>query len=232
MNNFFVDYRISNEELINLKKFNINPIKCPKSHVVYEAINGHPDILLHPLGNKNILVHRDISLDFINSLKSLGYNLILSKKSLGSKYPDNIILNGLNFSDYFLHNLKYTDENLMNLIKNKILIDVKQGYTKCSCALMPDNSIITSDKGIYSALKNINADVLFIPPGDILLPGLDYGFIGGCCGAIDETKVAFFGDLSCYKYGNEVLKFLKERNLEPIFLKSGKLIDRGSLLKA
>lgn len=232
MNIFFVDYRISNEELINLKKLNINVIKCPKSSGVYDAINGHPDILLHPLENKNILVHKDMPLDFINNLKDLGYNILLSKKSLGLKYPDNIILNALNFSDYFLHNLKYTDENLMSYVKNKTLINVKQGYSKCSCALMPDNSIITSDKSIYSALENVNVDVLFVPPGDILLPGLDYGFIGGCCGGIDENKVAFFGNLNHYKYGDEIIDFLNKRNLEPIYLSSGKLIDRGSLLKA
>lgn len=230
MDNFFVDYRISEEELFNLKKYNINVIKVPKCNKVYNGINGHPDILLH-ICDKTILVHLDMDLSFIENLRVLDYNVIFSNKSLGYKYPENIILNGLSFKNYFIHNLKFTDKNLMDLVKDKILINVKQGYTKCSCAVLPDNSIITSDKGIYKTLIKVNAEVLLIPPGDILLPGLDYGFIGGCCGAIDEKRVAFFGDLSFYKYGNEVLRFLESRGLEPIYLRTGKLIDRGSLLK-
>ncbi len=232
MDNIFVDYRISNEELFNLKKLNINVIKCPRCELVYDGINGHPDILLHILDHKNIMVHRDMDQSFTEYLRLLGYNVVLSSKSLGLKYPQNIILNGLNLPDYFLHSLKYTDENLLKIIENKKIIDVKQGYTKCSAAVINGNAIITSDKSIYTALMERDVDVLLLPPGDILLPGLDYGFIGGCCGAIDDKHMAFFGDLNFYSYGKAVLDFLKKYDLEPVYLRHGKLIDRGSLLKA
>ena len=230
MNNFFVDYRISNEELFNLKKLNLNIVKCPKCHLVYDAINGHPDILINFIGPKHIVVHRDIEEGFLEYLKLLGYNITLSKNSLENKYPKNIILNAVNFSNYFIHNIKYTDENLINAqTKNKI-INVNQGYSKCSCAILSNNALITSDNSIYEALKETDIDVLLIPPGDILLPGLDYGFIGGCCGLIDYNKLAFFGDLDFYYYGSEILNFLKKHHIEPVYLRHGKLIDRGSLL--
>ena len=123
-----------------------------------------------------------------------------------------------------------TDKNLLNLVKSKKLINTNQGYTKCSAAIVSDNAIITSDISIKNALSSTNIDVLLLPPGDILLPGLDYGFIGGTCGLIDKSTLAFFGDLSYYKYGKEVLSFLKKHNVNPLYLRKGPLIDRGSIL--
>ncbi len=78
-------------------------------------------------------------------------------------------------------------------------------------------------------LKENNIDVLLLPPGDIILPGLDYGFIGGTCGLLDNNTLAFYGNLNMYKYGDKVLNFLKKHNVKPIFLSRGKLIDRGSI---
>lgn len=230
MNNFFVDYRISNEELFNLKKLNINIVKCPKCDLLYDAVNGHPDILINIIGNNHILVHRDMDEGFLEYLKILGYKITLSRNSLENKYPKNIILNAVNSSDYFIHNLKYTDENLLNTLSKSKIINVNQGYAKCSCAVLSANALITSDNSIYKALQNTDIDVLLIPPGDILLPGLDYGFIGGCCGLIDKNQLAFFGDLNFYYYGSEVLDFLRKHAIEAIYLRHGKLIDRGSLL--
>ena len=47
---------------------------------------------------------------------------------------------------------------------------------------------------------------------------------------ISNNKMAFFGDLSYYKYGNKIKEFLFKYDIEPIYLRKGKLIDRGSLL--
>ena len=72
-------------------------------------------------------------------------------------------------------------------------------------------------------------DVLLLPYGDIILEGFEYGFIGGVGGMISQDKLALFGDLNHYSYGKEVLKFLNDHNITPIYLKNGKLTDRGSL---
>src|SRR3712207_6103016 len=124
------------------------------------------------------------------------------------------------------HYLNYTDKNLLSLIKlsNKKLINTKQGYTKCSTAIVNDSAIITSDKNIAKSLQKENIDILLLPPGDIILPGLNYGFIGGACGLIEKNILAFYGSLECYAYGKEVLSFLKKHKVEPIFLSEGKLI--------
>lgn len=69
---------------------------------------------------------------------------------------------------------------------------------------------MTSDIKIGKILKENNIDVLLLPPGDIILPGLDYGFIGGTCGLLDNNTLAFYGNLNTYKYGDEVLFFFEK----------------------
>ncbi|MDD6795725.1 MAG: hypothetical protein PUE01_10015 [Clostridiaceae bacterium] len=225
----FIDYRCSKEEIKSLEKLSLNPIKVPKCNNLYEAINGHVDIQLHIIDTNHIMVQKDISIDFLNELKINEINYSFSNNNLTSSYPQDIILNAYSNANLFVHNLSYTDKNLLRLQKNKKKIHVKQGYTKCSILPVNENAIITSDKSIYNALTKENMDVLLIPPADILLPSLNYGFIGGTGGLISENKIAFFGELKNYAYGKEVYNFLYKYDIEPVSLRKGKLIDRGSL---
>jgi hypothetical protein len=228
----FIDYRSTKEELINLINLGLNPIKVPKCSDVYDAINGHVDIQLNTIDklNKHIIVQKNIPHDFLGILKLNGIKYTFSKKALGKTYPNNIILNALILEDFFVHNLNYTDENLIKNQNSRIKVNVKQGYTKCSVLPIGNNALITSDKGIYTTLTKENLDVLLIPPGDILLPSLDYGFIGGTGGMISKNKLALFGELEHYCFGNDIYKFLYKYDIEAIPLKRGKLMDRGSLI--
>ncbi|ABR33741.1 MULTISPECIES: DUF6873 family GME fold protein [Clostridium] len=228
----FVDYRITKEELLSLSKLDLKPILVPKCNDVYDAINGHPDIQLNVLKNDSfnkIIIQRNISENFKEILKLNDINYIVSKNTLSNTYPNDIILNSLILENYFIHTLKYSDENLLNSQNSKIHIDVPQGYTKCSILPVREKALITSDKGIFNSLKNYDFDILLLPPGDILLPSLNYGFIGGVGGMVSNNKMAFFGDLDSYTWGDQIKKFLFKYDILPIALRKGKLIDRGSL---
>lgn len=224
-----LDYRTSNLEKETLLKNGYEPLLVPKNNLLYYSVCGHPDMLIHILDKLNILVNKDMDSFFIYTLKSLGYNVFLSENSIKSKYPYDILLNGVQIGNNFLHNLKYTDPKLLTFLEQKNFLDVKQGYSKCSTAIISDTAAITSDIKIYESLKSVNIDVLLIPPKHIELPGLDYGFIGGTCGLLDSATIAFFGSLKKYKYGKEVLSFLIKHDVKPIFLSDDHLIDRGSL---
>lgn len=228
----FIDYRSTEEEKINLINLGFNPIKVPKCCDVYDAINGHVDIQLNIVDklNKHIIVQRNMPKDFLDVLESNGIKYTLSNRKLGKNYPNNIILNALILEDFFVHNLKYTDENLIKNQTSRMKVPVNQGYTKCSVLPIGNNALITNDKGIYKTLTKENMDVLLIPPGDILLPSLDYGFIGGAGGMISKNKLALFGELEHYCFGNDIYKFLYKYDIEAIPLKAGKLMDRGSLI--
>lgn len=230
MKNVIVDFRIHNEEKEYLVSKGYTLLICPPNNILYEAVCGHPDMLMHILGN-SIIVHKDMNSKFILDLVLLNYKVYKSKSALQIKYPYNICLNSLSIGNLFVHSIDFTDTNLLSLTKNKKLINVKQGYTKCSTCIVNNHAIITSDVSIAKALSVEKIDVLLIPPGDILLPGLNYGFIGGATGLIEDNVLAFYGHLDYYLYGKEILKFLNKHRVEPVFLRNGKLIDRGSIFR-
>lgn len=228
----FIDYRTSKEEIDSLRKLNYDLIKIPKDNNLYEAINGHVDIQLNILNsyNREIIINKNINSSFKEILKEKNINFIESDSTLSHKYPSNIVLNSYITDNYLVHNLKFTDKKILEYCKNKKIINVKQGYTKCSILPIKEKVIITNDTGIYNTLKNEDFDILLLPFGDIELSGFNYGFIGGVGGMISDNSMAFFGSLDNYAFGNEIKKFLYKYDVKPIYLSNTKLIDRGSLL--
>jgi hypothetical protein len=224
-----VDYRIDDIERFTLEKLGFRVLSIPPSNVLYEAVSGHPDMLIHVIDKTSIMVHKEMSLDFINELVDLKIDVHTSANFLQRNYPFNVALNAVNLDNLFIHNLKYTDNELLQLKNDKKLKNVKQGYTKCSTAIVKNNAIMTSDTGIARCAIEEGIDALLLPPGDIVLPGLDYGFIGGCCGLLEDAVLAFYGNLRFYAYEKEILSFLKKHRVEPVYLRDGKLIDRGSI---
>lgn len=227
----FIDFRATNEELNNLIKFGIEPIKVPKTNLVYDAICGHVDIQMNVLDKKQrkVIVQKDISKDFLKILHNKNIEYILSTNSLKTYYPYDIPLNGLITDDIFMHNIKFTDKTLLKEVQNKKIINVKQGYTKCSVLPINKKAFITNDKSISKSLTYEGFDVLLVPPKDILLPSMNYGFIGGVGGMVSIDTLALFGDLKEYKYHDLIIDFLDKYNIKVLTLSSGKLVDRGSL---
>lgn len=228
----FIDYRTTDTEKNSLLNLGIDFLEVPKFPILYDAIDGHVDIQINIIdkNEKKIILHKDIDESFIQNICSRGINYIKSESSIAEKYPGNIILNSAILENDVIHNFKYTDKNLLSSINDKNLINIKQGYSKCSILPIREKAIITNDKGIYASLLNENFDILLLPPGDISLPGLNYGFIGGVGGKIDDDTIAFFGDLNYYQYGDEIKNFLSKYDVRPVYLRKGKLIDRGSLM--
>ena len=177
-------------------------------------------------------------------------------EKLTPKYPGNIIYNAVCTGKYFIHNLKYTDPEVLAAAKTwkgalcgsaesdhpsggLTLVDVPQGYTRCCCLPVDDTSFITSDHGIEKALTNAGADVLLIEKGHIQLPGFDYGFIGGCAGHImisfentDNTvpTIVFNGDLSSHPDHERIADFINARGIDIAYFEDYPLTDIGSIL--
>lgn len=224
-----VDERLLIEEKEALEELGYKVIKCPKTSLVNPAISSHPDIQLFLIDQKTLIVHQNIDIEFKNILIDMHYTVVESANSLSCDYPGDIFLNAYQTKEYFIHNINFTDKNLLLHLKNKELISVKQGYTKCSILPISEKALITNDPSIASALLPFGFDILKLPYGDIILPGYNYGFIGGCGGVSPKGELLLFGELNNYIYYREVLKFLLKYDVKPISLSSGKLKDRGSI---
>lgn len=183
--------------------------------IVDPAISCHPDIFLCKMG-----IAVDAPLFFAK------------KEDLGKDYPEDIPFNAACTGKYFIHNLSYTNGKLLQTAKDMgmTLIDVKQGYTKCSIVVVDEHSIITYDEGIACACEKYpDLKVLKISPGFIRLDGYDTGFIGGTCGRIGN-EIIFNGNLFDHPDFMRILTFIENRGLICKWFPDYKLTDIGSIL--
>ena len=208
-----------------LKKYG-EVVRTRANKNLLKGFDTHTDILVHPLPNGDFVVDRD-NLEYYKKIFP-DKNIIPSHSSLSKKYPKDIPLNAFTFKNYFIHNLKYTDKVLLDYYKNSgyQMIDIKQGYTKCSC-LVTDDFVITSDGGIYESLKDF-IPIYKIKHGEIRLQNFNYGFIGGASGVLGK-KIFFTGDFSHHSSHEEILKIIKKYGYEIEILSKDPIEDYGSI---
>ena len=202
----------TNEILIRyLKGKGISPTLVGPIPYVDIPINSHPDIIYCKLNDNEVFVGDE--------------NL------LSSKYPGDIRYNACSTGKYLIHNLKYTDEKLLKRAKELglKLIDVKQGYTKCSIVVIDEDSVITYDEGISKVLSSKGLNVLLISPGNVKLEGYDTGFIGGASGKI-EDEIVFNGNLKLHSDFDRIEKFISSRGLKLKYFTEYELTDIGSII--
>ncbi len=191
-----------------------------------KGLDTHTDILVHPLPSGELVVDRD---NFEYYKKILPDKKILpSHSSLSKKYPKDVPLNAFTFKKNFIHNLKYTDKFLLDYYKESgyDLVNIKQGYAKCS-SLVTDDFIITSDGGIYESLRDF-IPIYKIDHKQIKLQNFNYGFIGGATGVLGK-KIFFTGDFCYHSSHEEILKIIKKYNYEIEILSKDPIEDFGSI---
>lgn len=150
----------------------------------------------------------------------------LSEKVTAQKPLLNICI----FGNNVICNTKTAYKPALELLKDKKILHANQRYAKCSCAVIGENAVITSDSGIYKICLQNRTDVLQISAGDILFDGYAYGFIGGCCGFISENTLAFSGNVKLHKDFENMRDFARNYHIEFYSLGNEKLYDIGGIL--
>ena len=212
----------------SLKNLGIDSIKIDSCMNLLPQISDHADMQVCYMGEGLFICAKNGNLN-INLENS---KIIYTNRELNSKYPADILLNTAIVGKYAICNKKNTSEEVIEILqqKNINIIDVKQGYGKCSVCIVSDNAIITEDESIHiNAIKN-RIDSLLIKKGYVNLPGFDYGFIGGATGKINKDLLSFTGTIDHHPNKEEILNFLKKYNVKPIFLTDRKIFDIGSII--
>jgi len=227
-----VDGRISNSVEKGLLDNGINIIKTKAHPSLYDSVAFHPDMFLHHIGGQKIVYAPGTSEETVRELEEYGFQMIRGETELKYKYPGNISYNAARVGRFVFHNTKYTDKILKDffLKLDLELVHINQGYAKCAISVVDENSIITMDKGIAKVADKKGLDVLVVEEKNILLPGLDYGFIGGSSGLIDKNKWAVTGRLESLESCSEILGFLSRKRKEVISLSNQQVVDIGSLI--
>jgi hypothetical protein len=227
-----VDYRIGIEVEETLGVLGIETIKTIPCKDLYDAINGHPDIVVHHIGDNKLVVAPNVFDELQPVLSKKGFALTKGETWLNRNYPENIAYNVLSIGSFAFHNTKYTDKTIIGeLKKNGIeLIHVNQGYTKCSTCIVDKNSIITSDYKIAKTVEKYGIESLLIKPGGIILESLNYGFIGGSGGLLSKNIMAFTGELDKIQDNYKIYDFLNSKGIEVKILSTKQIFDIGSIM--
>jgi hypothetical protein len=212
-----------------LKDLGIRCIEVPPCLDLAAPVWDHPDMLLYHFGGERVLVY-PYHEKFIKQFSLEGFQIEYPEFPLQPEYPFDIKMNCLRLGDTLIGNLRYTDKKILSDDPSVSRIVVKQGYTKCSCAVVDDRSVITTDSGIANQLTAQGFDVLFIQESSIRLDGYDCGFIGGCCGKISPNHLCFTGSLKYLSQKDGILSFLEKKGVSPIYLTENPLVDIGSII--
>ncbi|MDD4493365.1 MAG: hypothetical protein PHV32_03310 [Eubacteriales bacterium] len=228
-----VDGRISAGVENSLDELGIIAVKTEKHLKLQNPVAYHPDMQFCHLGGKDIIYAPDSPTRPIEKLKKLGFNLINGSTSLDAQYPKDIAYNVAIVGEYAFHDFRFTDPTLKIILEKKGFkqVNVKQGYSKCSTAVLGSDKLMTADIGIFEAAKCVGIDALLIKPDtSIILEGYEHGFIGGCTGLIDAGTLAITGDISLLSQYNVVQEYLTRLNIKVKNLGTGKPYDTGSII--
>lgn len=230
--NAIISGDISEEIFNSLKELGIDIIFTEAHSSLPLPLSYHADMQMVNVGEGVFVYAPGVSENALAKLKKLGFELIRGSVMLKNRYPFDIAYNcAIVGKDAFL-NPKYTDPIVLELlVKNNIRLNpIKQGYAKCSTAVVSEEAIITADLQIHRKAVEAGLDALLIrPQKNIILEGYDYGFIGGCSGLISDKEIAFFGDLSTLQDANVICGFCTKHGKKAISLAKGNLIDLGGL---
>ncbi len=145
---------------------------------------------------------------------------------LTDAYPGDCIFNCVSIGKTLIYGNSFIAQKFGCMFD--YMLKVRQSYVKCSCIVLDDKAMITSDPSIYRAL-NGTFDVLKTSNENIFLNGFSCGFIGGASGVVDNT-ILFCGDIRKHKDYNNIKAFANNRGFDLYSLSNNDLYDYGGIL--
>jgi hypothetical protein len=198
--------------------------------ITYPAISGHPDIFICQSADK-LIVAPNLPEEYLTKLQDSISNVITGEFPVGKEYPATSGYNAVATPNYLIHNFRHTDFMITRTLEDLQPVHVDQGYCRCNLLPLKDDHFITSDAGIFKALKGLHPEgrYLLVAPEGILLEGFPHGFFGGCCGVWGD-KVFVNGSLDHFPEGEKIRNYLNKLGYEIVELYDGPLMDGGSII--
>lgn len=204
----------------------------PEIECLPVSMRRHADLGIVIISSKKAVCPPQSYAYYKNVLSVYGFEIIEGKSSLGRHYPKDSAYNvGIVGKKCFL-NKKVCDEVLYEtlLAESYEIIEVKQGYAKCSICPVDENAFITGDVSIARAGEKAEMEVLLVSNDNIALPGFSNGFFGGCCGMGSKNELLINGDIDLLPDSEKIRKFLSSKNIRIKKLKEGEILDIGSII--
>ncbi len=218
------------KETLEARGFSLIPL--PPFELFDKPVSAHPDMLL--FWGDSLICHDEYFKTAKNEISEIaeikGVEIELSNEPIEKKYPLDVLFNAIELGK----NIICREDSVSKHIKRyaerleKSIVNVKQGYAKCSVCKVSDNAIITADKSISKSARSLGISVLDIYPGYVCLNGYDCGFIGGASGN-DRNNTYFCGNIELHPNGEEIIGFCKDHGAPAISLSDEPLYDVGTI---
>lgn len=236
-----IDFRMRGIEKEYIRSLGYELIENDFNLDVYDEISAHVDIYYLKVGRVLFAAPEKVEKLQIASTYGVAH--------VGEKYPLDVPYNVCIVGNNAIHNFKYTDEVVKTYLINKgyRLIDVGQGYARCSTFPLDENSCITSDIGIARALIDSGLDVLYVSEPDVKLKTRTnkifikqsqmsfkdsdmQGFIGGAMARFGDT-VVLFGDINNLINGSKIRAFIEKKGLKFHHFEGLDVVDYGGVIE-
>lgn len=228
-----IDCRADASLVSALKNHGFEPILIPPADYLQAGVASHTDMLIF-IGFDRLFCHAryyEKNKELIDSLVNYSHLILTpSDEYTEPDYPNDVLFNACTVGNRLICNRKTVSKLILNaaIEKNYEIVNVSQGYTKCSICTVSDNAIITADRSISAACNAAGIKVLEISEGCVSLPPYSYGFIGGA-GGVCGDKVYFCGSLSTHPDGERIVDFCSDHGKTAISLTDSALLDVGTI---
>ncbi len=227
-----VDCRISDSCKKALENFADKIILLPPFSVLDAPVASHPDMLIWACG-RELVTYKDyytVAKPELDTLKNSGFELIFVDELPDRIYPADVHLNCALVGRKVICRTSSASRAIKEIAKRQglSLIDTRQGYAKCSLAVVSDNALITADRGIFKIAKENGIDALLISEGGVRLDGYGTGFIGGATGTAD-TFLLFCGSLDEHPDAEHIKSFCDDHGKQAVSLSAEPLTDLGTV---
>lgn len=227
------DERIDKASADALAALGFEPILMPAAKYLQTGVASHPDMLIFA-GLGRLFCHEKYyreNRELIGRIALVSHlDISVSDEPTGEKYPLDVLFNACLVGDRLICNERTVSRLILGAAEDSgvEIINVPQGYTKCSVCAVSDDAIITADRAIAKICAAHGIDALTVSEGHVSLPPYSHGFIGGASGIYGDT-VYFCGSLDTHPDGDRIAEFCRKHKKTAVSLRDGELYDVGTM---
>ncbi len=195
------------------------------------GMRRHGDITFSYLGDGVAICAPEAYDYYSHALESLPIKLVKGNCPVGSNYPWDAAYNIAIVGERIFCRVDITDSVVLKKATEMgyKIINIKQGYAKCSVCPVDENSAISADMSFYKAASKEGIEVLLTDNCPIVLEGYPNGFFGGAAYMEGAGVFSAKGDVRLLADYEKIKLFLEKRNIS-IKYREGSVTDFGSFI--
>ncbi len=198
--------------------------------ILPRGLRRHADLTFCYLGHGEAVCAPEAYEYYAEKTAALGLHLTKGEKALECHYPGDSAYNVATIGRKIFCRVDITDAVLLRKAAEMgyEIINIMQGYAKCSVCPITPFAAISADVSFYRAAEKAGIDALFITNDSVRLEGFKNGFFGGAAYMKNKTTLCAKGNLRKHPDYETICVFLARYGIKAES-GEGDIEDFGSL---